>query len=146
MMNLLAEVAADTQISGNWVLELIAKLFVGLGVLVTAVWAAYKKGQAAPVSNLTLPDPLPEFVTRTASTPPSWDAHKALVDRVMRQEQISNELRHDLSEVRKEMAKNYRDLITAGQARETNLSDKLDGIARSIHSRIDDLMTANTSR
>lgn len=144
MMNLLAEVVAgggDTMISGDWTLKLVGALFTGAAL----VLGRYL-GKKEEANKLSLPDPLPEFVTRKASTPPSWDAHKALMDRVMRQEQISNELRHDLSEVRKEMAENYKDLMASGQTRESNLSDKLDGIARGIHSRIDDLMKTKTTR
>lgn len=122
-------------------LKLIGALFTGAALVLGRYW-----GRKEEAAKLQLPDPMPEFTTRKATTPPSWDAHKALMDRMTRQEQTSNELRHDLSEVRKEMAENYKDLMASGQVRESNLSDKLDGIARSIHSRIDDLMKAKTAR
>ena len=142
MTEMLAQTAqgADPMISGDWVLKLVGAVFTGAALILGRYWG---KKEA---SSTRLEDPMPEVPTRKVSTPPSWDAHKALMDRVMRQEQISNELRHDLSEVRKEMTENYKDLMAAGQARETSISDKLDGIARGIHSRIDDLMKSKPAR
>jgi hypothetical protein len=130
----------DTMISGDWMLKLVAALFTGAALVLGRYWG---KKEA---SEMTINSPVPEVPTRKVSTPPSWDAHVALSDRVTRQELISNELRHDLSEVRKDMGVQYRELIKAGHDREQNLSDKLDGISRSIHARIDELMKPKTPR
>jgi hypothetical protein len=137
-MNMLAE----TMVSGDWLTGLIVAVIGATG----SAMVAYRKGAASTAQPIALRDPVPTVPTSKVSTPPSWDAHKALCERVTRQESISNELRHDLSEVRKDMAIQYRELMRAGSERETNLSDKLDGIARGIHSRIDDLVKPKPSR
>src|SRR5690349_3090519 len=74
----LAQTAApDPQISGAWALKLVAGIFSGLGVLVAAAWAAYKKGQGNPISETTIRPPLPEVTTREA---PVWVAQKDFDD------------------------------------------------------------------
>ncbi len=89
MIYFLAEVvAADTQISGNWVLELVAKLFLGLGVLFTAVWAAYKKGQTNQ-SEVTIKQPVPTVETREAVT---FAARNDLDDHIDRTDKSLTEL------------------------------------------------------
>jgi len=142
MIQILAEAAAgaDPMISGDWVLKLVAAFFTGVALLAGRYWGRKE------ASGMRLEDPVPEVPTRKVSTPPSWDAHRALADRVTRQEQISNELRTDLQEVRKEAAESYKELMSAGNERERSISDKLDGIARSIHSRIDELMKTKPAR
>jgi hypothetical protein len=132
-VNLLAE----TMVSGDWITNFVVAVVGAAG----ASLLAWKKGKAkGRGEKITLTDPVPTVPMSKVSTPPSWDAHKALCDRVTRQESISNELRHDLSEVRKDMAGQYRELMLAGAAREQSLSDKLDGIARGIHARIDKII------
>ncbi len=58
---------ADPTISGAWALKLVAGIFTGLGILFTAVWAAYKRGQVNPAHETTLKAPLPEVTTRPAA-------------------------------------------------------------------------------
>ena len=124
-MNLLAE----TMISGEWLITLVVAVIGALG----SAMVAYKKGVAsATVTRIAAP--VPEVPTRKVLTPPSWDAHKALCDRVATLEVETKELRRD-------MAGQYRELMQAGAAREQSITDKLDGIARGIHSRIDKLLT-----
>lgn len=132
--------APDAMISGNWIIAVIGAIAAGIALVIG------KMQGRKEATETRLTTPVPEVPTRKVSTPPSWDAHTALVDRVSRQEQISNELRHDLSEVRKDMAIQYREIMKAGSEREANLSDKLDGIARSIHARIDELMKPKSPR
>lgn len=119
---------AETLISGDWL--------TGLAVAVTgavgSALVAYKKG-AASATETTLKSPVPVVPTQKVSTPPSWDAHRALADRVTRVEEATQELRRDIS-------LQYRELMTAGSVRETNISDKLEGIARSLHARIDQII------
>lgn len=134
----LAETAPDPMISGNWIVAVIGAL-ASAGALIVGKMQGRKEA-----SQTILKDPVPTVPMSKVSTPPSWDAHVALCDRMTRQEVISNELRHDLSEVRKDMAIQYRELIQSGQERERNLSDKLDGLSRSIHARIDELLKSKT--
>ena len=124
MMQLLAE----TMIPGEW---LIAAPVAIIGAIGSAL-LAYKKGVAAS-GEVTLKSPMPTVPTSKVPTPPSWDAHRALCDRVTRLEETTQELRRD-------MAGQYRELMMAGAAREQSISDKLDGLARGIHHRIDELM------
>ena len=51
-----------------------------------------------------------------------------------RLEKITEQMRRDMSE-------QYKDLMTAGGERESRLAEKLDGIARGIHSRIDKILS-----
>lgn len=136
MMNLLAEVVgakAETMIPGSWITTFVV-------ALVGAITAAYMKisgrreGLREATNNVTLQSPVPEVPTRKVLTPPSWDAHQALRDRV-------SVLESGLADLRRESISQYHELLKAGGERETHLSDKLDGIARSIHSRIDELLT-----
>lgn len=120
---------AETLISGEWITTLIVAIIGAIG----SAAIAYKKG-AASATETRLASPVPEVPTRKVSTPPSWDAHRALVDRVTALEHISQELRRD-------MALQYREMMTAGAERESRLSDKLDGIARGIHHRIDEILS-----
>ena len=132
----LADAAPDAMISGLSPIACIGAIASGIALVI-----GKKHGRAeAEENNVTIKHPVPTVPMSKVSTPPSWDAHKALCDRMTRQEQISNELRGDLSEVRKDMALQYRDLMQAGAAREQSLADKLDGIARGIHHRIDEII------
>ena len=127
-MNMLAE----TLISGEWITGLVVAVIGAVG----SALVAYRKG-AASVTETRLAAPLPEFPTRKVLTPPSWDAHRALVDRVTALEVVTQELRRETSQ-------QYHELLKAGGERETHLSDKLDGIARGIHSRIDEILQTRT--
>lgn len=138
--HLLATAAPDQLISGDWILKLVAAVGAASALVIGKIWGRRE------AEGVIVRDPVPEVPTRKVSTPPSWDAHTALCDRMTRQEVISNELRHDLGEVRKDMAQQYRELMHAGHERETNITDKLDGMARGIHARIDELIKPKTSR
>ena len=142
MTEIIAQAAgqADSMVSGNWIIGVIGAL-ASAGALILGKMQGRKEAQRT-----TLESPVPEIPTRKGFTPPSWDAHVALCDRVTRQEAISNEMRHDLSEVRKDMANQYRELIQAGQERERNISDKLEGVARGIHHRIDEAINHKSNR
>jgi len=121
-------ILAETMIPGEWMTSLIVAVISSVGAAIVA----YKKGAAA-AQDVSLKSPVPEVPTRKVFTPPSWDAHKALMDRVTCLERVTQELARDMSS-------QYRELMKAGSAREQNLSDKLDGIARGIHARIDEYL------
>ena len=122
---------ADFMISGEWVVGACVALIPVIG----AVWVKAKgAGVREATNNVTLQSPVPEVPTRKVTTPPSWDAHQALRDRV-------TVIEHGLAELRRESTSQYQELLKAGGERETHLSDKLDGIARGIHSRIDEILT-----
>lgn len=127
-MNMLAE----TLISGEWITGLVVAVIGAVG----SALVAYRKG-AASVTETRLASPVPEVPTRKVLTPPSWDAHRALVDRVSALESAYSELRRDTTH-------QYQELLKAGGERETHLSDKLDGIARGIHARIDEILQTRT--
>jgi hypothetical protein len=64
----LAETAAtDPAISGAWALKLVAGIFSGLGILFTAVWMAFKKGQGSTAVDATVKGPVPEVTVRQAT-------------------------------------------------------------------------------
>lgn len=122
------DMLAETLISGEWITGLVVAVIGAVG----SALVAYRKG-AASVTETRLASPVPEVPTRKVLTPPSWDAHRALVDRVTALEAVTQELRRETSQ-------QYHELLKAGGERETHLSDKLDGIARGIHARIDEIL------
>ncbi len=66
ILTTLAQTNSDPSISGAWALKLVAGIFSGLGVLFTAVWVAFKKGQTSQTETL-VKSPLPEVTTRPAA-------------------------------------------------------------------------------
>ena len=72
-------------------------------------------------------------------TPPSWDAHQALVHRVATGEQRTAMLETKFDELRHEMSTQYKSLMEAGAGRETHLSDKMDNIARQLFDRMNQI-------
>lgn len=133
MIGYLANTAApDPMISGDWIIAVIGALASAF-----ALFYGKRQGLKEATNNVTLQSPLPEFPVRKLLTPPSWDAHKALCDRVSALEVATSELR-------RETTHQYQEILKAGGEREVHLSDKLDGIARSIHARIDELMQPRT--
>lgn len=127
-------ILGETMISGEWITGLVVAMIGAVG----SAFIAYKRGAAA-AQDVSLKSPVPEVPTRKVFTPPSWDAHKALMDRVTAVEKVTQELTRDLSA-------QYRELMKAGATREQNLTDKLDGIARGIHARIDEYLTPRSPR
>lgn len=130
----LAEAATDTAISGNWLIAVIGAIASGAALIIGRMQGTRK------ARTTTIESPVPEVPTRKVSTPPSWDAHRALCDRVSRNEEAIAEVRRDMADVRREVVDNYKEILQAGADRERSLSDKLDGIARGIHARIDTII------
>lgn len=126
---------AETMVSGEWLIALVVAVIGAVG----SALVAYKRGVAA-AGDVTLKSPVPTVPMSKVSTPPTWDAHRALCDRVKRTEDETAELRKDIAVVRHDLDLQYRELLKAGAAREQSISDKLDGIARGIHHRIDELI------
>ena len=125
MMTQLLAQAADTggdHMTGAWVTGLIV-------AVITAIFAGFKGGMAKRQS-LTLEEPVPTVPTSKVYTPPTWDAHRAVCDRVSRLEEA-------FGEMRREQASQYKDMMQATNGLETRLGSKLDVIAREIHERID---------
>lgn len=82
MVDVLAN--ADTQVSGAWVLELIAKIFAGVAILIGAAWAAYRKGQATPTMSATIKPPVPTITIREDeqwATQPDLEEHVQRTDK-----------------------------------------------------------------
>jgi hypothetical protein len=130
-------VAADPMISGTWIIGFMGALGTFLGIVF-----GHQKGKAAQA--VRLESPLPEMQTRKIYSPPSYDAHLAVAARVAVLEAGLLELRREMADLRRETTAQYQTLLQAGSERELHLSDKLDGIARSIHSRIDEMMKPRT--
>jgi hypothetical protein len=128
-----AQAAADAA-SGASVLTIGAGAIAALGGAVAAVIAAYRKGLKERAS-MTLEPPVPEVpVTMTRKfSPPTFYQHTALEKRVSKVEQSVDDLR-------REQAHQFQTLLQAGEARADRLLDKLDGVARGIHGRIDAML------
>ena len=107
--------------------EIIAAMVIAL------IGGGYLGKRAATIQRVRLTEPMPEVPVRRVSSPPTWDQHHGLEKRVSFIEQAQTEMRRD-------MAAEFRALLEAGGSREQRLSSKLEGIAREIHRRIDENM------
>ncbi len=134
LLTLAAAAAPDPQISGAWVLELVAKIFVGIAVLIGAAWAAWKKAEARfrPKGDVTIQAPIPPITVFSASGPVTLDQHNALAKRVERVEA-------EVKEIRIEVGKQYAQILEAGHERELRIMQKIDASARAQHARLDEL-------
>lgn len=114
--------AQQQHLTGDWVLELVAKIFGGFAVLIGAAYAAYKKGQAnAPTSTeTTLKSPVP---TVTIKTEPVWASREELA-----------KVQHELKELRTDVDHKL-DRLLQGQAERTDVARVALG---KVHKRLDD--------
>lgn len=133
IMTILAE--ADAAISGGWVLKLIAQIFAGVGVLITAAWAAYKKGQQSP-----------ETTTKIKPNPFKVKEVKALATKEeLRETEVRIGVRigrveEEVADIRDDQQTQFKQLLESGAARESRIADKIDLTARETHRRIDELL------
>ncbi|MEO5713002.1 MAG: hypothetical protein ABIT37_05900 [Luteolibacter sp.] len=147
-LSILAETAAaapDQLISGDWLIAIVKAIILALGVGGASWIVAMKKGEAKGKSmRMTLGEPVPEIPVRRVYSPPSFSQHMDLVRRVEKVEEIAVDLRNDfqqaMTDIRKDSAKQYVEILTAGHERENRLTDKLDGIAKGFHARVDELV------
>lgn len=114
---MLAETATDPLISGNWLIGVAVAIIGALSTAAVAIIGKLKVDEAKR-QTVTLQEPLPEFPTRKVSTPPSWDAHRAVCDRVSRLEEA-------FGEMRREQAAQYRDMMQATNGIETRLIENI---------------------
>ena len=125
-------------ISGNW-------LIAAIGALASAAALILGKNQGRKeAQRTTLESPVPEVPTRKVTTPPSWDAHRALCDRVTRLEDDFRSMSGDMKTIKDEQTEQFRQLMVAGAERELRISEKIEGFARAIHSRIDQYLKPQT--
>ena len=121
----------DPMISGNWIIGVI-------GAIAAAVALVVGKMQGKQEAQRTrLESPVPEVPTRKISTPPTWDAHQALIHRVTHLEGDMQRMGDDIKAIRHEQAAQFKELMKEGASRELRLGEKLEGIAIDIHRRID---------
>jgi hypothetical protein len=118
---------AATLVDGEWITAFIVAVIGAIG----GVWVAYRKGQAS--TSTRIDEPVPVIRTSRVSVPPTWDQHVELVHRV-------TSLEHTTAELRRDLAAQFRELLQAGGERELRLAEKLDGMARGIHHRIDEIL------
>ena len=123
----------DSGVSPEAVGGIIASLVVAL------IGGGYLGKRAANVQRVRLGEPVPEIPVRRVSSPPSWDQHIGLERRV-------GVIEHAQSEMRRDMAIQFRELLEAGGTRELRIMEKLDGIATGIHSRIDRMLAPTTRK
>ena len=129
------QMMADAQqLSGDWALALVGKIFGGLALLIGAVLTGLKHGQKKErqrqQGDVTLKSPIPTVPTQKVFGPPTWDQHVALEQRVTRSEA-------EIKDLREKQSKQLIDLLHAGAERESRIIDKIDSVARAIHARID---------
>lgn len=124
---------AETLISGEWVIVLITGVITALAGAAVAIIGKIRETrgyQRGRTERVTLAEPVPDVPFKKVLTPPTWDQHKALMDRVTNLENVTIEMRRNNE-------RQFQQLLEAGAMRENRLSDKLDEIANRIHARID---------
>lgn len=139
---MLADASPDPMISGNWIIAMIGAIAAGVALVV-----GKKQGRAeAADNNVTIKQPVPTVPMSRVTTPPTWSDHKALADRVMRTESDILRVEGELKEMRITSTQEFQALMHAGADREQRIGDKIDGFARAIHSRIDEILKHPTPR
>lgn len=121
---LLADVP-DPQISGNWIIGVI-------GAVASAMALIYGKRQGLKeaTNNITLQSPMPEVPFRKVDRPVSYDQHSSLEARVGR-------IELHLDSMQRDAAAQYKQLLEAGAARESRLTETLNEGLRAVHDRLD---------
>lgn len=121
MIPLLANL--NGSVPGEVVVAIIGAIFTGLGVL-----AGKKIEKAAMISDVNIKNQPLGVVKHQPQV--TWADHAGLVRRVDRIDQ-------HLDQLRKESSDQFKDLLEAASSREARIIDKIDDVARAIHSRID---------
>jgi hypothetical protein len=137
-VNWLANAGADALVSGDWVLKLIGAIFTGAALILGRYWGKKEAGE------MTIKDPVPTVPMSKVTTPPSWDAHRALCDRVSRLEEDMRSMSKDVKAIKDSQADQFQKLMVAGAEREIRISEKIEGFARAIHTRIDEYLKPTT--
>jgi len=109
----------DPQISGEWALKLVGGIFTGLGILFTAVWMAFKKGQGSTAVDATIKGQVPEVTVRTA---PQW----ATADEV-------ESLRGEIDDLKRDMDRKL-DRLIEGQVERGKVAREA---LNNVHRRLD---------
>lgn len=115
---------------GGNIMTVGAGVIAAAGVAAAGVIAAYKKGRGDGVQ---LQEPVPDIPVTRKYTPPTFFQHRELEKRV-------DKIEIGMETLRRDQADQYRRILSAGEARTDRLADKLDGMARSIHARIDNMI------
>jgi hypothetical protein len=135
-----AAAAPDAMISGDWIIKAIGAICAGAALVLGRYWG---RKEAA---GMRLESPVPTVPTSKVSTPPSWDAHRALCDRVSRTESDILRVEGELKEMRIIQTQQFQTLMHAGAEREERIGTKIDGFAKAVHSRIDEILTKRPAR
>lgn len=139
----------DSLISGAWLIKIFSTSIIAIGTAGAAWIVALRRGERQGVEKergkaFTLQDPVPELPVKRVYSPPSFSQHMNVVDRVVKLEKEADELREafhkESAAIRRDLSKQYVEILHAGHERENRISDKLDDIARAFHSRVDDLL------
>jgi hypothetical protein len=99
---------------------------------IPAIIAAYRKGQASTTTT-RIEAPVPVITTRREYSPPTFHQHHALGLRV-------DKLETGMDQLRRDNEQQFRTILLAGEERMLRMLDKLDGVARGFHNRVDQLM------
>jgi len=147
---LLADAAdPDSLISGAWLIKIVTACIIAIGTAGAAWIVALRKGERQGVEKergkaVLLQDPVPEFPVKRVYSPPSFAQHMNVVDRVVKLEKEADELREafhaESAAIRRDLSKQYVEILKAGHERENRITDKLDDISRAFHSRVDELL------
>lgn len=142
--------AADAQISGAWIIEVLRAVILALGTAGAAWigamrWMAKKQEKReAEAAKVSLHEPVPEVPVKRVYSPPTFYQHRELERRLgileAAHEAFSREAREEFAEIRRESHESFVKLLNAGHERGDRLLEKIDGVARGIHARVDELL------
>lgn len=127
MIPLLADATVDPMISGNWIIAVIGALASAL-----ALFYGKRQGIKEATNNITLTEPVPTISTRKVLTPPSWDQHKALSDRVLNLEERFTS--HERLQTER-----FIKLMEAGENRKDAILEKFSKDLGQVYDRINQL-------
>lgn len=118
----------DPMIPGSWLTTFVVAVIGALG----AVWMKQKGRQQGRAENVTLNSPIPTVPTLKIVTPPSWDQHKALADRVAT-------LEERLTIQERIQSERFIKLMEAGEARKDAILDKFSHDIADVYQRINQI-------
>lgn len=122
---MMANAQADPMISGNWIIHVIGAISTAAALF----WGKQQRDRAKAAETETVIKGQPIGVVKHQQAV-TWADHINLVRRVDR-------IDTHLDAMRKESSEQFKDLLEAASGRESRIMDKIDDVARAIHSRID---------
>lgn len=117
----------STLVEGEWITAFIVAVIGAVG----SALIAYQRGRSS--QPMTLQQPVPIVPTSKVFTPPTWDQFQGHHKRI-------ESLEHTVSEMRRDQAIQFREFLQALSGQELRLGEKVDGLATTVHTRVDQVL------